>query len=88
MEKKYKLCQSCGMPLKKDRQGGGTNADGSKSEKYCSYCYQNGRFSGENLTVKEFQEYCRKEMIKDGYNRFLAWLFTRGMKCLERWKKN
>ncbi|MBT8132126.1 MAG: zinc ribbon domain-containing protein, partial [Gammaproteobacteria bacterium] len=25
-------CQSCAMPLKKDSQGGGSNADGSKSE--------------------------------------------------------
>jgi len=28
MEKVYKNCQSCGMPLKRDEQGGGTNADG------------------------------------------------------------
>ena len=26
MEKVYKNCQSCGMPLKKDEKGGGTNA--------------------------------------------------------------
>jgi hypothetical protein len=31
MEKVYKNCQSCGMPLKKDAKGGGTNADGSKA---------------------------------------------------------
>lgn len=31
MEKKYKNCQSCGMPMKKDPQSGGTHADGSKS---------------------------------------------------------
>jgi len=58
-----KSCQSCGMPLNKDPQSGGTNADGSKNEKYCSYCYQNGAFVGGG-----------------------AWLFTRGMKRLERWK--
>jgi len=33
MEKPFKFCQSCGMPLKKDELGGGTNADGSKSMK-------------------------------------------------------
>ncbi len=27
MEKNYKNCQSCGMPLKKSPNGGGTNAD-------------------------------------------------------------
>ena len=31
MEKIYKFCQSCGMPMKKDEKGGGTNADGSKN---------------------------------------------------------
>ncbi|WP_224768159.1 zinc ribbon domain-containing protein [Metabacillus idriensis] len=34
----YKNCQSCGMPLSKDEHGGGTEADGSKSTKYCSRC--------------------------------------------------
>jgi hypothetical protein len=29
MEKKFKICQSCGMPLKKDPKGGSTNSDGS-----------------------------------------------------------
>jgi len=78
-------CQSCGMPMKKDPQGGGTNADGSKSEIYCSYCYENGAFTF-NGTVKEFQEFCRKMMVESGYSKFLAWLFTRGMKRLPRWK--
>lgn len=86
MEKKNKFCQSCGMPMKQDPQGGGTNADGSKNEQYCSYCYQNGAFTF-NGTVEEFQEHCRQIMIKSGQPKFLAWLFTRGIKRLERWKK-
>jgi len=82
------MCQSCGMPMKKDPQGGGTNADGSKSEKYCSYCYQGGILvGGDEVTVEEFQEFCRKKMIEGGTPRFLAWLFTRGMRRLERWQK-
>jgi len=36
MDASYKNCQSCGMPLKRDEKGGGTNADGSKSVMYCS----------------------------------------------------
>ena len=86
MKKENKFCQSCGMPMTKDPQGGGTNADGSKNLKYCSYCYQNGEFSF-NGTVEEFQEHCRKIMVEGGQPKFLAWLFTRGMKRLERWKK-
>ncbi|HAQ38579.1 MAG TPA: hypothetical protein DCQ58_08735, partial [Saprospirales bacterium] len=30
-QKTYKNCQSCGMPLHKDPQGGGTEKDGSRS---------------------------------------------------------
>jgi len=41
MESKNKFCQSCGMPMKQDPQGDGTNADGSINTFYCSYCYQN-----------------------------------------------
>lgn len=80
-----KSCQSCGMPMKQDPQGGGTNADGSKNGIYCSYCYQNGDFTFHG-TVGEYQEYCRQKMIEGGHNRFTAWLFTRGMKRLPRWK--
>ena len=81
-----KFCQSCGMPMKKDPQGGSTNSDGTKNELYCSYCYQNGKFTF-NGTVENFQEFCRQIMIKNGQSKFLAWLFTRGMKRLKRWKE-
>jgi hypothetical protein len=88
MYKKNKVCQSCGMPLSKDPQGGGTNTDGTASEKYCSYCYQNGALAGEGMTVGEFQEFVRRNMVESGHNRFIAWLFTRGYKRLERWKNS
>ena len=80
------FCQSCGMPLKNDPTGGATNADGSKSEKYCGYCYQNGAFTVDCNDVKEFQEHCRKAMIESGHSKFKSWLFTRGLSRLERWK--
>jgi hypothetical protein len=75
------------MPMAKDPQHGGSNANGSKNETYCSYCYANGAFTF-NGTVEEFQEFCRQKMIESGHSRFLAWLFTRGMKRLGRWKNN
>lgn len=82
------ICQSCGMPLKKDPEQGGTNADGSKSGEYCSYCYKNGKFEGtENFTVTEMQKYCCEKMHNEhGFSRPIAWLFTRNMKRLGRWK--
>ncbi len=84
-DKENKFCQSCGMPMKRDPQGGGTNADGNKNSKYCSYCYQKGEFTFHG-TLSEFQDFCKQQMIKGGHSKLLAWLFTRGMKRLERWK--
>jgi hypothetical protein len=85
MNNKNKICKSCGMPMKQDTQGGGTNADGSINALYCSYCYQNGAFTF-NGPVSEFQELCRQKMVEGGHSKFTAWLFTRGMKRLARWK--
>ncbi len=86
METSYKNCQSCGMPLKRDENGGGTNADGSKSKMYCSYCYEQGEFIYKGVNVDEFQEFCKKKMIEGGHSKLTSWLFTRGMKRLDRWK--
>lgn len=53
MENTLKICQSCGMPLDKDPNKGGTNADKTMSEKYCSFCYQDGKFNDEGITLRE-----------------------------------
>ena len=33
-------CQSCGMPLVNEKEIG-TNEDGSRSNEYCIYCFEN-----------------------------------------------
>jgi hypothetical protein len=38
------FCQSCGMPMVKEEDFG-TNADGSKMQEYCTYCFQKGDFT-------------------------------------------
>ena len=55
MEKTMKFCQSCGMPLTDEVLG--TNADGSKNEEYCMYCYKDGKFTQE-YTMDEMIEHC------------------------------
>jgi hypothetical protein len=81
-----KFCQSCGMPLNKDPQNGGTNSDGSKSTEYCSYCYQDGSFlSPEITTAQEMQRFCIGKMKETGMSKFMAWLFTRNIPKLKRW---
>lgn len=86
--KEYKFCQSCGYPLKKDEKGGGSEKDGSISKKYCSMCYENGAFltPPEIDSAEKMQKFCIDAMKKDGINGLFAWLATRGMSRLERWK--
>jgi hypothetical protein len=43
------LCGSCGMPLAEENDKG-TLQDGSRSDKYCVYCYANGQFIEPDLT--------------------------------------
>ena len=54
-EVQMQFCQSCGMPLNEHVLG--TNADGSKSEDYCIYCYKDGKFLQE-CTMDEMIEHC------------------------------
>jgi hypothetical protein len=87
MEKSYKKCQSCGMPLKQDEKGGGTNADGSKSNMYCSYCYGDGKFFNPGMTAKEMQELVKGKLKEMKFPGIVAWFFASGIPRLERWKK-
>ena len=89
MEKIYKFCQSCGMPMKKDEKGGGSNADGSKNLKFCSYCYQDGKFTSPEITsAKEMQLFVKGKMKEMGIPGFLTGFFTYGIPKLERWKSS
>lgn len=81
------FCQSCGMPLKKDPQGGGSEADGTRSVLYCSLCYADGRFTSDITDVREFQRMVMAKMIENGWKKPLAWLFTRNIRRLGRWRK-
>jgi len=87
MEKTFSNCQSCGMPLKRDTQGGGTNADGSKSVMFCSHCYQKGQFTQPNMTMEEMKALVKGKLKEFGIPGFLSGIFTRNIPTLERWKK-
>lgn len=58
MEREF--CQSCAMPLG-DPGMYGTNADESRNEDYCVYCYAMGGFT-EELTMEEMMEQCADMM--------------------------
>jgi len=75
------------MPLAKDKRGGGWNADGTKSLKYCSYCYRDGAFTRPDLTVRQMRQMAMGIVVKKGFPRFLAWLITARIPRLERWRR-
>ena len=86
-----KFCQSCGMPLTEEILG--TNADGSKNEEYCMYCYKDGKFT-QDCIMEEMIEFCSqfvdvvnknmpKPMTKDEYKGMMRQFFP----TLKRWKQ-
>ena len=74
------------MPLKKDKMGGGTNIDGSKSILYCSYCYVHGRFQNIEIdTPKKMQAFIKGKLKDVGFPGFVADLITLNIPKLKRW---
>lgn len=75
--------------MKKDPEGGGTEADGSKSLKYCSTCLTGGQFNNPEInTAGKMQVYVRDILKKMGYPGFIASLIVKKIPSLERWKSN
>ena len=56
------FCQSCGMPFYQEKDHG-TEADGSPSEEFCSWCYRDGAFL-EDETLEELIERCAPGMAE------------------------
>ena len=73
------------MPLSRDEQGGGTEADGSPSAMYCSRCYHAGKFTQPEMTAPEMQELVRHKLKEMGIPGLLGWFFVRGIPKLKRW---
>ena len=86
--KDMKFCQSCGMPLLPGTEPG-TEADGSPSPDYCSYCYKGGKFQGE-MTMEEMIDFCAPMMAQSnpGMTQDQAKAQMRQFfPMLKRWKK-
>lgn len=76
------------MPLDKDPERSGTNAHSSKSDKYCSFCYQDDKFTDEGITLREkieknIQIAVTKLHISESSAREMAESL---LPTLERWK--
>jgi hypothetical protein len=82
-----RFCQSCGMPMDQDPQNGGTNADGTKAAKYCSYCYELGKFHDNFTRTDEMVTFVKGKLKEMGHGPIKRWFYTSHIPQLERWKK-
>ena len=51
-QKNTPICQSCGMPMNKSEDFG-MNFDNSKNKEYCHFCFRNGKFTDEGITMEK-----------------------------------
>ena len=75
------------MPLRRDSQGGGTNADGTRSTEYCSHCYRAGRFTEPDLTAREMTVKVQGKLRKMRFPGFLARYLAKDVPMLRRWRR-
>jgi len=86
MDKFEKFCQSCGMPLK-DGELSGSEKDGSKSFKYCKYCYKDGEFTDPEMTLDKMKQILDDTVGKEGFTgKIKAWMGKMMLPRLERWR--
>ena len=73
------------MPLSRDVEGGGTNADGSRTLEYCSHCFREGSFTEPNLTSAEMMTKVEGKLRSMHFPGFLARRFAKDIPTLRRW---
>ena len=88
-EMNQRFCQCCGMPMGDTEELYGTNADGTKNDEYCKYCFAKGRFTFTG-TMEEMIQACAPNMAaanpgmsqEEARAAMLQWFPT-----LKRWKQ-
>jgi len=88
METHGPFCQSCAMPMERPELFG-TNANGTRAEEYCTYCFQNGKFTQPDIAMQEMINKCievmvQKNIMPEGQARGLM---MKTIPTLKRWKK-
>ena len=76
---KTNKCESCLMPL-------GQDPGPRESDRYCSYCYQEGKLRYEG-DLKGFQKNAYEGMVGKGMNKYKAKFFTWLIRFAPRWKE-
>lgn len=78
-------CQSCSMPLDNPEMQG-TEKDGSKSNEYCKFCYQQGAFINPGMTLNEMTELVIGQMEKMNLGTKAIDMAVSALPNLKRWK--
>jgi hypothetical protein len=73
------MCESCMMPFSKD-------PGVRESDKYCSYCFKDGKLCYEGNDLKVFQKHSYESMVGKGMNPLKAHIFTYLIRFAPRWK--
>lgn len=76
------MCESCLMPFAKDPTGANR-----EHEKYCSYCFTNGKLCYEGTDVREFKKAMIDAIVARGESKLKANLFAFMAGFAPRWKK-
>jgi hypothetical protein len=81
------FCQSCAMPMNSSDMFG-TKSDGTKTDEFCTYCYQNGQYTDPDITAREMIDKCvsimsRQNIMPEEQARDLM---TKTLPNLNRWK--
>lgn len=76
---KSKYCECCMMPLSKDPKPSG-------SDKYCSYCYVDGKLLAEGMSLEQFENKVYSGMVGNGHNKISSWVFSKMVRFAPYWK--
>jgi hypothetical protein len=87
MECNNNKCEMCFMPLGINFVDSGNEIDGTKSMKFCKYCYKNGKICYEGNDLKEFQDICYKQMLSNGMWKPQAWILSWTIQFAPYWKR-
>jgi len=86
MEQSRPMCQSCAM-LMENPDDYGTEKDNQKNSEYCKYCYQDGGFVDEEITLQQQIEKCSQIAVQMGMDKKMAKDIAENiMPQLKRWK--
>jgi len=83
--KNYTLCQSCGLPLNKEELKG-TEINGSKTDEYCKYCYENGALKNPEMNLEDMKKTVENQMKKLELHEYLIQKALNILPALKRWK--